>query len=155
MKKLHLVLFAFFLLACGEQETAIQDKLNLKEKLNGAWTAKAFDGELHESWHLNDDGWMEQRGFYIEAADTSYSAKSQIMKVGEEVILFSVIKNSNPKIFKAIETLDNKLVFFNDDYSNPFKVTYEFQDSLKYRRTIQGKENDSLVEYIFTFRKVN
>ncbi len=149
--------FAFFIsallfISC-KQETKVVDKLNLETKLSGKWIAKAFDGELHETWKLNSDGWMLQEGFYIEEKDTSYSAQTKIEKVNKQLILFSVIKNSTPKIFQAKEYIDNKIVFENKDYKNPYEVVYEFIDTENYRRTIKGFENDSLVTYIFDFKK--
>lgn len=131
------------------------DHLNLESKLSGRWMAQAFDGELHEQWTLERDGWMHQQGYYIEQRDTTYAAKTQIQKVGEELILFSVIKNSNPKIFKSILVEDDKIVFKNDDYKNPYEVTYEFISEFSYKRTIKGYENDSLVQYEFNFEKRN
>ncbi len=141
------------LVSCN-REIKSNDPLNLESKLSGKWVAKAFDGELHETWQIGDDGWMLQQGYYIEKADTSYSAQTRIEKVSNELILFSVIKNATPKIFQAIEQADNKIVFENRDYRNPYMVVYEFIDKNNYQRTIKGLENDSLVTYIFNFEKI-
>lgn len=154
MKKSLLVLVGLTLFSC-KNESDIIDHLNLESKLSGKWVAKAFDGELHEEWKLGPGGWMQQVAFYIEKTDTSYAAKSQIQKVGEDIILISVIKNSNPKIFKSINTEENKIVFENKDYKNPYQVKYEFISENKYRRTITGLENDSLLVYEFNFRHHN
>lgn len=116
---------------------------------------KAFDGELHETWKLDSDGWMLQEGYYIESSDTSYSARTRIEKVNNEIILFSVIKNSTPKIFQSKEHNESKMVFENMDYKNPYQVVYEFIDDNNYRRTIKGFESDSLVTYVFDFIKRN
>jgi len=154
MTKLLFFIIALTLFSC-KNEIEIKDHLNLNSKLSGKWTAKAFDGELHEEWKLGNEGWMQQEGYYIEKNDTSYAAITQIQKVGEDIILFSVIRNSNPKIFKSISEEDNKIIFENDDYKNPFQVKYEFISDKKYRRTIKGYENDSLVVYEFNFEKSN
>ena len=142
-----------FISCTGTNNSKVEDHLNLSGKLSGNWKATAFDGELHETWTLEKNGFMQQQGYYIEKADTSYSAKTRIEKVGTDIILFSVIKNSNPKIFKAISSKENKIIFENKDYKNPFNVTYEFIDSDNYKRTIKGYENDSLVVYEFNFKK--
>lgn len=138
---------------CGNNHKNV-DHLNLKSKLSGKWAAKAFDGELREEWGLSNDGWMHQESFYIEAKDTTYFAKSQIQKVGEDIILFTVIRNSNPKIFKSTFLEENKIIFKNDDYKNPYEVTYEFISTNNYKRTIKGVENDTLVSYEFSFEKI-
>ena len=153
MLKVILFLTTITLLFSCKQESMATDHLNLKEKLAGSWTAKAFDGALHENWHLEKTGWMQQQGYYIEKSDTSYSAKTRIEKVGNSVILFSVIKNGNPKIFKAVKVEDDQLIFENKDYKNPFQVHYKFIDENNYQRTITGYENDSLVSYVFEFQK--
>lgn len=154
MKKLSILFIGLILFSCKGKD-GIKDHLGLESKLSGKWIAKAFDGELHEEWKLGDEGWMQQEGFYIEKSDTSYAAKTQIQKIGEDIILLSVIKNSNPKIFKSVATEVNEIVFENTDYKNPFHVTYEFISANEYRRTIKGLENDSLVVYEFNFKKRN
>lgn len=66
-----------------------------------------------------------------------------------------MIKDSNPKIFKALSKSDDEIIFENDDYRNPFEVKYEFLSDSSYRRTIVGYERDSsLVIYEFDFVKV-
>lgn len=154
MKNTLFFLISALIFSCNENDKA-NDYLNLETKLSGKWIAKAFDGELHEEWKLNNNGWMEQEGYYIENKDTVYAAKTQIQKVGNDTILFSVIKNANPKIFKVIRSQENKIIFENDDYKNPYQVKYEFFSSQSYKRTIKGYENDSLVTYEFHFNKSN
>lgn len=151
--KRYIPLLALLLLAC-QQPSATKDPLDLELKLAGKWKARAFSGELHDEWRLGSDGWMQQSGHYIEEGDTSYSAITRIEQVGDDVILYSVIRNSNPKIFRASSMLPDKIIFENDDYKNPFRVTYEFLGHYKYRRTIQGYEQDSLVSYVFDFRRM-
>jgi len=153
MKYILLILAGLISVSCNKN-LQVEDHLNLRIKLEGKWKANAFDGELHEEWKLGDDGWMQQQGYYIEKSDTSYSAKTRIEKVGEEIILLSVIKNSNPKIFQATTSGENEIIFENNDYKNPFQVTYEFLSAKNYRRTIKGYEKDSLVAYVFDFSKI-
>ena len=145
--------FSLIMIMSCKHDVQNPDRLNLDSKLSGSWIAEAFDGELHETWKLDDDGWMLQQGYYIEESDTSYSAQTKIEKVNNKLILFSVIKNSTPKIFQATSQIERKIVFENKDYKNPYKVVYEFIDKDNYRRTIKGLENDSLVTYIFEFKK--
>lgn len=154
MKAVCLCLVFALFFSCSENGK-IADRLRLEKKLSGKWVATAFDGELHEVWHLNDSGWMQQEGYYIENGDTLYAAQTQIQGVGNDTILFSVIKDANPKIFKSIHAEENKIIFENDDYKNPYQVHYEFLTAENYRRTIRGRENDSLVEYEFNFKKVD
>ena len=154
MKYIYTLLIPLFIISCNKS-TELHDHLNLRDELVGSWVAKAFNGELRESWSLNKSGWMEQQGYYIENGDTSYSAQTQIQKVNDDIILFSVIKNSNPKIFKVVEKNEGMFLFKNSDYKNPYEVKYEFLSSDKYRRTITGYEGDSLVTYIFDFNKQN
>lgn len=152
MKNILIFTLLLQFLSC-QQKVTVNDQLNLQTKLEGKWKASAFDGELRESWSLDTHGWMQQEGFYIEHNDTTYSAVTKIEKVGEEIILISVIKNSPPKIFQAIDQDDKTLLFENKDYKNPFQVKYEFLDPSNYRRTISGYEQDSLVVYEFNFKK--
>ena len=153
MKYTPLFILFIFLTMCEAPAHDPFDQLNLSDKLSGKWKADAFDGILSETWTLGKDGWMSQEGFYIEDQDTSYSAKTKIEIVGNDTVLFSVIKDSNPKIFKAFIQTKNTITFKNDDYKSPFKVHYEFISDSKYSRTITGYEGDSLVVYKFDFSK--
>lgn len=147
------ILIVIPICSCTQQKEQM-DHLNLKSKLEGSWQAIAFDGELHEIWRLNDNGWMLQEGHYIEKSDTSYSAKTQIEKIGGELLLISIIRNSNPKIFKAVSVEENEIIFENTEYKNPYQVKYEFLSPNNYRRSIKGYEKDNLVVYEFNFEKV-
>jgi hypothetical protein len=153
MKFILLIIINLLLISCQENSSE-KDHLNLENKLSGKWKAKAFDGELHEEWILDKNGWMQQVGYYIENKDTTYSAKTRIEKIDNNIILFSIIKNSNPKIFKAKSFDNDQIIFENDDYKNPYQVKYEFLTNGKYRRTIKGYEKDSLVVYEFNFVKI-
>ena len=151
---LLILIFNFVSSGCNDQP-APNDRLNLNAKLSGTWKAIAFDGALHEKWALLPDGYMQQEGMYIENRDTLYQAITKIEQVGTELILYSVIKDSNPKIFKAIHRTEDIIIFENKDYSNPYQVKYEFLSDNKYRRTIEGVENDTLAIYVFNFNKVD
>ena len=155
MKNCIFILLTIILFISCTNNTKSEDYLNLSGKLTGNWKAIAFDGELHEIWKLEKNGFMQQQGYYIEKTDTSYSAKTRIEKVGADIILFSVIQDSNPKIFKAINSNDTKIIFENKDYRNPYQVVYEFIDDTNYKRTITGYENDSLVVYEFNFKRLD
>lgn len=154
MKYILVIIVSLIMFSCNDDNFKSKDSLNLKEKLAGNWIAKAFTGELHEKWVL-EKGWMQEQSYYIENNDTSYSAISRIEKIENDIILFSVIKNSNPKIFKAISVEENEIVFENKDYKNPYQVKYEFLNKNNFKRTIIGLENDSLVIYEFNFKKVD
>lgn len=155
MKNCHYLIlcFSISILACSNPTTI--DELNLKDKLSGEWMAAAFDGELRESWELDKHGWMTQIGHYIENGDTTYSAKTKMMKFEGDYVLFSLIKDSNPKIFQGTSVNDSILIFSNEEYKNPYEVKYEFHNNTKYTRTIKGYEQDSLVQYVFEFSKLN
>ena len=126
----------------------------LAENLVGDWQSPAWSGQLSESWGVGEDGWLHQQAYYFEESDTTYRAKSKIEQVGNELILFSVIENSNPKIFKATIMGMDSVVFENSDYRNPYKVVYHLIDEDNFHRTITGMENDSLVSYTFKFKRL-
>lgn len=153
MKHLFVILL-LVVMSCSKNKQ-VTDHLKLNPKLEGKWVAKAFDGELHETWYLNHEGWMEQTVYYIEAQDTSYRALGRIEKINGDIVLMSIIKEGTPKIFKSVTFSDSVITFENKDYKNPYLVVYEFTQPNAYRRTITGKENDSLVVYTFDFEKVN
>lgn len=46
---------------------------------------------------------MQQSSVYLEKNDTLYQAVNRMEQVGNDLILFSVIMDSNQKLFKPIE----------------------------------------------------
>ena len=152
---MRIALYMGFLLsiAACQKAPSTADHLGLSDQLAGKWTATAWTGELHEVWATGKDGWLIQEGHYIEDGDTTYSANTKIEQVGDEIILFSVIKNSNPKIFKGSSISPTGFVVENDDYQNPVRVEYKFLSPDNYQRTITGFEQDSLVSTTFNFTK--
>ena len=90
------VFIGLVLFSCVEK-SKIKDHLNLNSKLAGKWSSVAFDGELHEEWTLANDGWMIQKGYYIEKNDTSYAPITQIQKV----------LNTNLKYVTRVATKNN------------------------------------------------
>jgi len=126
----------------------------LVKHLVGEWQSPAWSGQLSETWQVGKDGWLHQRAYYCEQSDTTYRAQSKIERVGNELVLFTVIENSNPKIFRATKVRSDSIVFENSDYKNPYKVVYYLIDKDNYQRTITGMENDSLVSYAFNFKRI-
>jgi len=94
----------------------------LSQELVGEWKAKAWDGSLVESWVYKDDK-LVQTSSYEENGKVLYAATSFIEEKGGELILTSVIRDSNPKIFKATSVLKDRVVFENSDYTNPSKLS--------------------------------
>ena len=121
--------------------------------LVGSWRTSAWTGTLDETWIKGNDGWLHETAYYYEDADTSYRAHSRIQRVENDLILFSVIQNSTPKIFRATTIHSDSVVFENADYRNPFRVVYYFSEGAGFQRTITGFENDSLVSTTFNFAK--
>lgn len=129
---------------------------NLKHKLTGQWTSKAWDGILNENWFVDNDGNLTQRARYFEDDKLLYEATNKIELIENELILITVIKNNNPKIFKATKYDKNQLVFENTDYKNPSKVIYKFtSNNDQFEREISGTENNKPSNYTFVFKKMN
>lgn len=149
-----LIFASVFAVVSCINERRFEDPLKLRENLEGSWKAEAFGGVLVEEWKLIEGGIMQQESFLMQDEDTTYMAVSQIEKIGGEIILFSVIKNSTPKIFQSISYENNELLFENKDYRNPFSVLYKFLEENRYQRIITGYEGDSLEIYTFEFHRI-
>lgn len=130
--------------------------LNLPDfstSLTGKWTSPAWEGELEENWQLDQNGQMVSTALYLENGDTLYASQTFIQHLSGEWILLSVIKDSPPKVFKAISWDETKMVFENPDYENPSRVTYEFVDDNTFLRTISWKLNGVPDSYTFHFSR--
>ena len=125
-----------------------------KNNLVGNWTSPAWDGQLNESWSIDNNGHLSQSAEYIENQKLLFESGNKMEIANNELILFSVIKGSNPKIFKAISWSKNSITFENSDYKNPNKVTYKFLSNNEFHRTISGMENNELSNYTFKFKVV-
>ncbi|MCB0641448.1 MAG: hypothetical protein KDC44_07395, partial [Phaeodactylibacter sp.] len=125
----------------------------LKQRLSGTWRAKAWNGQLEEYWGQDISGHIAQSATYTEGDIVRYRAENKIEWVSGELILFTVIKGSNPKIFKATSFTDQEIVFENSDYSNPNKVVYHFGADGTFQRTISGVENGEPTTYTFEFKR--
>jgi len=132
----------------------IKDSIpNFKKLLVGSWSSKAWNGILKEKWSIGTDGHLQQTAQYFESGKLQYEAQNKIEIVGEDIILFTVIKNSNPKIFKATSYTENSITFQNSEYANPDKVVYYFKDAVSFERTISGTEKGKPTNYTFNFSK--
>ena len=128
--------------------------VSLQKQLVGKWQAPAWDGYLNESWKVGSDGHLHQEAIYEENGEVLYRSHSKIEKVGEDLILFSVIKDNPPKIFKATDVSNSKIIFENSDYQNPDKVVYLFESGKPFQRVISGTEKGEATSYTFDFRRI-
>lgn len=154
MKRFLVFLVIFVVLQASISARDLEEIYNTFVKnLVGKWKSPAWSGQLSESWRVGEDGWLHQQAYYYEGSDTTYRSQSKIERVGNDLILFSVIENSNPKIFKSAMISNDIIVFKNSDYKNPNEVTYVLMGRNDFQRTITGMENDSLVSYTFKFKR--
>ena len=131
----------------------IQDIYSMaKNNLIGNWTSPAWEGQLKESWSIDKNGHLTQSAEYIENQKVLFESVNRMEIVYNELILFSVIKGSNPKIFKATSWSKNSITFENSDYKNPNKVIYKFLSNNEFHRSISGMENNNLSNYTFRFK---
>ena len=128
---------------------------NMKSRLNGNWTSKAWDGVLNENWYIDENGHLKQKAEYFENGHLLYEATNKIELIDNELILITVIKNNNPKIFKATSYNKHQIVFENTEYKNPNKVVYNLISDKFFEREISGTENDKPSSYTFKFEKMN
>ncbi|PQB03913.1 hypothetical protein [Aureitalea marina] len=128
--------------------------IKLKETLPGKWRSKAWDGWLDEHWWVDADGNLRQTAEYSENGEVTYKAQNKIELIGDQLVLIRLIEDSDPRIFQATFFDHKKVVFFNDMYTNPSRVTYTlFTD--RFERTIGGMEDDQPSRYTFSFNKTN
>lgn len=125
-----------------------------KQHLQGSWTSKAWDGVLNETWSIDENGDLIQFAEYIENGEILYEASNKIEKLAGELLLITVIKDNNPKVFKASASSKNEIIFENSAYKNPSVVKYEFISDTRFKRTISGEENGKPTSYTFEFNRV-
>ena len=123
-----------------------------KKHLTGLWSSPAWDGQLDELWSIDNHGHIVQSAQYIENQKVLFESKNKMEIVDNELILFTVIKGNNPKIFKATSWTENSIVFENSDYTNPNKVIYKFISENEFDRSISGIENNEISNYTFKFK---
>lgn len=127
---------------------------DLSQLLIGEWSSPAWNGKLIETWRMIDATTFESNTVYLEKKDTLYASTSRIEKVAGKWMLFSVIKDGAPKIFQAVSSSANHILFENSDYTNPRQVRYSFTERNKFNRTIIGEENGQPSTYTFNFNLI-
>ncbi|MEO0340994.1 MAG: hypothetical protein AAF242_17510 [Bacteroidota bacterium] len=132
---------------------AEQGFILLRDHIVGKWASPAWDGTLVETWQLDANGHITQSATYYEEDQILYQANNKIEIVAGELLLFTVIENSNPKIFKATMMTPTSITFENSEYSNPNKVVYQFEDEDAFQRTISGVEEGAPTSYTFQFKR--
>lgn len=135
----------------GQTESPSAFIESISPHLVGQWSSKAWDGVLEEEWTFAE-GRLLQHATYSEEGKVLYEANNFMEEKAGELLLTTIIKNSNPKIFQAVSFSDSQIVFENTDYRNPSRVTY-FLGSEGYQRKIEGVEPDGK-ESVYTFEFV-
>lgn len=153
MKK-SIILFLFLAINQFGISQNINELPKLESFLSGSWSSEAWGGVLNESWEIGKDGHLIQSAQYIENGQVLYESNSKIENVRGTMILFSVIKDNNPKIFKATSWSKTHITFENDDYRNPSMVKYEFVSKDNFKRTISGMEKEVPTSFTFNFRRM-
>jgi hypothetical protein len=126
----------------------------LKTKLEGAWSSPAWDGTLREYWKVDGGGDLVQSAEYEENGVVSYRASNRIQLHGDQLVLYTLIEGNAPKIFQATFFDGKQVVFHNQEYTNPNRVTYLLGEN-GFQRIIAGTENGEPVRYIFNFTKLD
>ena len=125
----------------------------MKMHIPGQWSCKAWTGTLEEDWMLDEHNNLIQDAEYIEDEKVLYAAKNMVDIRFGELILTTIIQNGTPKIFKATSYESHVIVFENDDYSNPSKVTYYLLENGSFKRIIEGTENGQPTSTTFEFTR--
>ena len=132
---------------------AMQSLQLLRQNIVGSWSSLAWDGILTENWGIDEQGDIIQEARYTEEGVVLYESTNKIQVVDNDLILTTIIKDNNPKIFKATTFSKDSIVFENTDYKNPSRIVYQFIDDTQFARTISGVENDQPTSYTFKFAK--
>lgn len=125
----------------------------LKRRLVGHWSSRAWDGKLEEYWTTDYAGNLVQDAVYSEGDEILFESSNKIEIIKNDLILTSVIKNSNPKVFKMTSSKNGIIVFENSEYAYPNTVTYTLLKN-KYNREIKGNEDGESKHYLFEFEKI-
>ena len=110
MNKVFVFLIIILSSSC-QPRVEIKDKLGLADKLQGEWKAKAFDGYLFDTWNLDTDGFMTQKGVYVEGKDTLYEAITRIEELEETARLFMILKDEKTRFLDEEQQMQLSRLF--------------------------------------------
>ena len=141
MKLLILCLISMTLIITCQSDD-YTDKMELPSALNlvGEFEGPAFGGILNETWRRDASGAVIQVGYYIEDGDTLTSQIVKFELFNNKVFLIALVDEKPPLIFEGVLVTDEKVIFENMNYTNPYRIEYIISEN-EYRRVTTGTED--------------
>lgn len=154
MKYLCFALLFVFVFACDTSTPPSDDVVFTKKHwLIGKWKAKAFNGELHETWELIENN-LQKAGFYIEDGDTSYS-EIVIIAGGQSMPSLRALPINRSVLEYEGETYTAKeMQFKSKTEKNPYQINYESIDKDHFNRIIYGDDEGIEYKTVFEFERM-
>ena len=139
--------------ACGDCKVALCGRISSGFCLQFAGGFELCAHQDGEMFYLFDKT-SRQLLSYLISFSFQAIAQNKIEMIGNQLVLISLIEGSDPRIYQATFFDHQKVVFYNEMYANPSRVTYTlFPD--RFERMIGGMENDQPSRYTFSFNKTN
>ena len=155
MKKYHLILFSFLIIACLSPEVKESSlSKDFFERLPGKWQLE--NSTTIEKWEK--DGELFKATVYKPLGKESLvSERIRLIEREGEIFFEATVRGQNkekPVPFKLIESGKDRVVFKNETHDFPQTITYQFTSGDQMVATIEGRLNGKPEKFEFNYSRI-
>ena len=155
MKKYHLILFSFLVIACSSPEVKEASlSQDFFERLPGKWQLE--NSTTIEKWEK--DGELFKATVYKPLGKESLvSERIRLIEREGEIFFEATVRGQNkekPVPFKLIESGKDRVVFKNETHDFPQTITYQFTSGDQMVATIEGRLNGKPEKFEFNYSRI-
>ncbi len=151
--KVQLAIFVLCLLfACTGNETSNATPFQSDHWLQGTWQGAVPAGTKIAAWkHPARDHWIQTATIYDRQGKPVRNERKEIKKQNDDHLMIIQVDGKPEVILKATKLEPKRMEFENKEYSDPFRIKMEMNDSLNYRNVIysiiDGKTNMDIINF--------
>ena len=155
MKKYHLILFSFLVIACSSPEVKESSlSKDFFERLPGKWQLE--NSTTIEKWEK--DGELFKATVYKPIGkEALVSERIRLIERDGEIFYEATVRGQNkekPVPFKLTESTKDRVVFKNELHDFPQAIAYQLISQDQMVATIEGRLNGKLEKYEFNYSRI-
>jgi hypothetical protein len=131
------------------------NKLSGLNRLAGQWEGIHGSGVYHEEWEIVNETVMKGRAYLIKKGEI---INNELLKIHcDETGLYytaDVSHNSAPVSFKMTSSGINVNVFENPSHDFPQKITYEINENVSLKATVEAVKDGKTRKIEYNLRKI-
>jgi len=133
-------------------------ELQVLQQLKGSWESVRKKGILTEVWKVENDSTMLGYSYMKTNSDSIPQETVELVLRNGKIYYIPTTANQNnqqPISFALVKIENRKYFFENKAHDFPQQISYELIDDKTLQASISGQMNDSLVNVLFDFKRIN